>query len=334
MEETMVIRPRFGGFDSRRRFLQVASGALVAAGAGRAGAQAFPSRPIRMVVPLPPGGATDFMARALAQRVGPALGQQIVVENKAGANQMIGTMDIVRAPADGHALLFCQSSVLINTLVAPNPQFDFARDLEPVSHAVDSFAYYVVPVSIPPRNFREFVEWARGQSSLSYGTAGQGSGSHVYGELINRRTGLKMAHVPYKGEAPILPDVIAGRVQSAFISGLTALQLEKEGKLRIIASIGPGRSPATPNVPTIGDQGMVDLDGWYGVFAPRGVPQPIIERIALEFDKALREPDIREKALSAALGPVGGTPRDFERVIVRTREGWAKVVKETGVRVD
>ncbi len=315
----------------RRALLATATAAVASPGAR---AQTFPSKPIRLVIPLPPGGATDFIGRALAQKVGAALGQPVVVENKPGANQMIGLMDVVRSPADGHSLVFCQSAIVLGQLTSSNVQYDVNRDLTPVSLVCNSYAFFVAPSSNPARNLKEFIAWAGTQQGLSFGSTGLGSGTHVYGEMINQRGGLKMTHVPYKGEAPVIPDLVSGRIQSGFLSGLTALQLAKEGKIRILASIGPGRSPAAPQVQTLGEQGMLDLDGWYGVFAPRGVPAPIVERLSAEFDKAIKDPEIRDKMLTASLGPVGGKPRDFEIVLARTLENWARVVKETGVRVE
>ena len=318
----------------RRQVLRAATLAAAALAPGAVRAQSFPSKPLRMVIPLPPGGATDFIGRALAQKVGAALGQVIVVENKPGANQMIGAMDVIRAPADGHSLLLCQSAIVLSQLTYAKVQYDVSRDLAPVSLIANSYAFFVVPAANPAKNMKDFIAWAKKQDSLAFGSTGLGSGTHVYGEMINQRAGLKMAHVPYKGELPVVPDLVAGRIQCGFLSGLTALQLEKEGKLRIIAAIGPGRSPSAPHIPTIGEEGMADVDGWYGVFAPRGVPAPIVERLSAEFDRAVKEPDIREKMLAASLSPVGGTPKEFEAVIARTYDGWAKVVKETGVRAD
>ena len=319
----------------RRKLIVSLAGSATLSLGTRSFAQSFPSKPIRLVVPLPPGGATDFIARSLGQRIGTALGQSVGIENKPGANQMIGVMDVVRAAPDGHSLLFGQSSILLNPLVSSSVQYDVARDLVPVSLVCDSFAYFVTPASNPARSFQEFVAWAKSQSSkLAFGTAGAGSASHVYGVLINQRNGLEMAHVPYRGEAPIVPDLISGRIQAAFLSGLTALQLAKEGKLRIIAGIGGGRSPSSPDVPTLGELGIVDVDGWYGVFAPRGTSMAIVDRIAAEFDKALQDPDIREKMASSSLGPKGGTPKDFQAAIAKAQDALTRVVKETGVRTD
>lgn len=321
--------------DTGRR--RVIAGALAAGGwlaAPSVRAQTFPGKPIRLVIPLPPGGATDFVGRALAQKVGAALGQTVVVENKPGANQSIGLMDVVRAPADGHSLLLCQSSVVLGQFTMPNVQYDVRRDLAPVSQVCDSFAFFVAPLSTPATNLKEFLAWAKGRNDIAYGSTGAGSGTHVYGEMMNQRAGLKMSHVPYKGELPVVPDLVSGRIQAGFLSGLTALQLAREGKIRILAAIGGGRSPAAPNIPTIGEDGMADLDGWYGVFAPKATPVAIIDRLAAEFDKAIKEPEIRDKMLTASLGPVGGTAKEFEIVVARTFEQWSKVVKETGVRAD
>jgi tripartite-type tricarboxylate transporter receptor subunit TctC len=278
--------------------------------------------------------ATAPSSRALAQKVGAALGQPVVVENKPGANQMIGIMDVVRSPADGHSMVFCQSVIVLSQLTYSNVPYDVNRDLAPVSLVCSSYAFFVAPIANPARNLKEFIAWAGTQQGLAFGSAGLGSGTHVYGELINQRAGLKMTHVPYKGEVPVIPDLVSGRIQCGFLSGLTALQLAREGKIRILAAIGPGRSPAAPQVPTLGEQGMVDLDGWYGVFAPRGVPAPIVERLSAEFDKAIKDPEIRDKMLTASLGPVGGTPKDFDLVVARTMDSWTRVVKETGVRAE
>jgi tripartite-type tricarboxylate transporter receptor subunit TctC len=308
----------------------------IALSASRPGAaQGFPSKPIRLVVPLPPGGATDFIARALGQRVGAALGQPVIIENKPGANQAIGVMDVVRAAPDGHSLLLGQSSILLNPLVASNVQYDVMRDLAPVSLVCESYAYFVVPASNPARNFQEFVSWAKSQPpGLAFGSTGAGSSTHIYGVMINQRSGLDMTHVPYRGEAPVVPDLVSGRIQSGFLSGLTALQLAKEGKLKIIASIGSARSPSSPNIPTLGEAGMVDVPGWYGVFAPRATPLPIINALSAEFDKAIQHPDIKDKMATSSLGPRGGSPKDFQIAIGQTLEGWTRVVKETGVRAD
>mgnify|MGYP001302391610 CR=1 FL=1 len=299
-------------------------------------AQSFPARPIRIVVPFPAGGSTDMVARVLGQKLSASLGQPVVVDNKPGANMVIGIMDVAKAPADGHTILYAQTGIVQNPLLNPNTQYDVFRDFAPVIQVAEATAFFVVPVSVPAQNLKEFFAWAKTQPNAAFASTGQGSSTHIYGEMLNQATGLKLTHVPYKGEAPIVPDLLASRVQCAWCSGLTASQLSKDGKIRVLATTGLKRQPLLPEVPTFAEAGLegLDIEGWTAMFVPRATPPAVLAKLASAFDEALKAPDVREKMLGAALPPVGGSPRNFEDVLRRSHTGWKAAIAKTGVRAE
>lgn len=297
----------------------------------------FPAKPIKIIVPFPPGGQTDAIARLLAQRLGETLKQAVMVDNRPGANTMIGTNEVARASADGYTLLFTQTSIVQNPMLYPKVNYDVFKNFIPVSHVGDNFAFFVVPPNNPANNIKEFIAWANAQPQPpSFASTGLGSSTHIYGEMLNKAGGMKLMHVPYKGEAPVVADMLGGRVQSGFISGFTAAQLKKEGKIKVLASTGLNRSTVLPDVATFGQQGLagIDQEGWMGIFAPAGTPKAIVDKLAAGLHGAINAPDINQRILGMSLTPVGGTSADFQAVVRRTHDGWSRAIKAVDVRLE
>jgi tripartite-type tricarboxylate transporter receptor subunit TctC len=311
--------------------------ALLALVPGLAAAQAFPSKPIQLVVPFSPGAANDVLARTLAAEMKESLGA-VVVENKPGANGNIGAEFVRRAGADGHTLLIAPNAFAILAAMPPQP-FDFGRDFAPIVLATALPFYLVVnQEAIPARSLRELVEFAKTArpGTLSYASAGNGSPHQLAMELLKLHTGIDVAHVPYKGMGQGVLDLIAGRTQMT-ITGYPAVAGHmKGGKLRVLATAGARRSPLQPDVPTIAESGVTgyEMDSWVGVLAPAGTPQPVIERLNSAFNRALAVPAAREKLAAQGLDVVGGTPEAFAKVIGADLEKYARVVKAANIKPD
>lgn len=295
----------------------------------------FPSKTIRLVIPFPAGGQTDVLARMLGQRLSERLGQPVIVESKPGANSMIAIEAVARSPGDGHTLLIAGTTFAINPLQYRKVPYDPFKDFVPVVRLGDNVAVYAISMQSPAKTLKEFLALAK-SLSMTYGTPGAGSTTHMYGEILSQNAGVKLVHVPYKGDASMLPDLISDRVNSGFISGLAGAQFSKEGKLRMIAVTGKSRAPSLPDLPTFGEQGVpgMDAEGWVGLFAPAGTPKPVVDRLASEFDMALKDPVIREKATAIGLIPIGGTSDEFAANLRKTYDDWSRIVKNTNVRMD
>jgi len=319
-------------------FFRVLLGAavVVLGCAGAALAQAFPTKPIQLIVPFSPGAANDFLARTLAAEVKDSLGT-VVVENKPGANGNIGAEHVRRASADGHTLLIAPNAFVILAAMPPQP-FDFVKDFAPIVFATSLPFYLVVnQEAVPARNVRELIEFARARpGTLSYASAGNGSPHQLAMELLKLQTGIDVTHVPYKGMGQGVVDLIAGRTQMT-ITGYPAVAGHmKGGKLRVLATAGGRRSPLQPDVPTIAESGVpgYEMDSWLGVLAPAGTPRPVIEKLNAELNRALAVPQVREKLGAQGLDVVGGTPQQFATVIRSDFEKFSRVVKAAGIKAD
>jgi tripartite-type tricarboxylate transporter receptor subunit TctC len=320
---------------SRRRFLHqaVAAGAVCAAARG-ARAQAYPARPLRWVVGFPPGGGADIVSRIMAPWLVERLGQPVVIENKPGASSNISIQAVVNSPPDGYTLLFIPASAAVNVSLFDNLQFNLLRDIAPVSGLIDFPLVMVVNPSLPAKTVPEFIAYAKANpGKISVGSFGTGSTSHVAGELFKMMTGINMIHVPYRGGAANLADVVGGQVQVAFDVLTGALAHIRSGSLHALAVAGKHRSEALPDVPTIGETvAGYEANSWCGVGVPRGTSAEIVERLNREFNAGLANPTIRARLADVATTPIVFTPAEFGAYMAAEVEKWGKVVKASGIR--
>ena len=311
--------------------------ALLAASAA-AFAQTYPSKPIRLIVPFPPGGSADILARAIGQKAGEGLGQPFVVENRPGAGTAIGADALAKSAPDGYAVMIgTVSSHAINPALNPKLPYDPLKDFTPVSLvATIPFAMIVHP-SVPAKNVQEFIALAKAKpGSLNYSSAGNGTSNHLAGELLKSMARIDIVHVPYKGSAPALNDLIAGQVSLMFDLVLTAAPHVKAGAVRGLAVTGAQRSSALPELPTVAESGVpgYEVSAWFGIFAPAGLAQSVVQRLNAEFVKGLQQPDLRQRLASQGAEPLTSTPDEFGNYLRSEIAKWAKVVKESGMKVD
>lgn len=298
---------------------------------------AWPDKPIKLVAPYPPGGQTDLVSRFLAERLAATLGQSVIVENKVGAQGIVGLEAVKNAPADGYTFVYVNvSNISINPHVHAKLPYDGLRDFAPVSQIGLTVLAMVVPPSLGVKTLPEFIALAKAQPGrLSFASFGNGSTSHIYGEMLKGSAGLQMTHVPYKGAGPATQDTMAGHAQMA-IQDLGAVgQFVRSGRLIALAMTGPRRWPALPDVPTFAEQGQpLDIAGWNGIMAPAATPRPIVERMSVEINKIIQSPDGRERMLQMGLLATGTTPQEFAEVIRRDTPRWGEVIRKAGIKID
>ena len=321
-----------------RPFHGLMVGMLVAACVSAAFAQPFPNKPIRIVVPFPAGGTTDVLARAAAQKLSDTLGQPAVVDNRPGAGGNIGAELVAKSPPDGYTLLMgTVGTHAINPALYPKMPYDHIRDFAPVILVAGVPNVLVVNPALPVNSVSELVAYARANpGKLNFASSGSGTSIHLSGELFKTAAGLSMTHVPYKGSAPALMDLIGGQVQLMFDNLPSALPQIRAGKLKALAVTSRERAPALPDVPTIAESGFpgFEASSWFGLLAPAGTPPPVIATINAEVAKWLASLDAKEKLLAQGANAAGGTPEDFARHIAAETAKWQKVVKESGAKVD
>jgi tripartite-type tricarboxylate transporter receptor subunit TctC len=297
----------------------------------------FPSRPITIIVPIPPGGAPDIAARVLGQKLAEALGQPVVVENRAGANGNIANELVAKAAPDGHTLgLLADSQIAINPHLYRKMPIDTLRDLVPVhTVAVNQFVL-AVNAQLPVKNFQEFIELARKSNPpLAYASGGNGSQHHLTMEMLKQRAGINLLHVPYKGGAPAATAAVAGEVAAMWAGSSNAPQI-KAGRLKALAVSGAKRSAQYPELPTIGEfYPGLENSIWLGLFGPAGIPEPVLEKLRTEVKRVLQLPDVKEKLNNAGgLDPYVVTAEEFNALIRRDYAKYAKVVKDVGIKLD
>ena len=311
--------------------------ALVAAtlmAAAAAGAQTYPTKPVRLVVPSSPGGGTDITARIIAPELSKLLGQQVIVENRAGAGTMIGGDIVAKAAPDGYTLLMGISTLAINPAIYRKVPYDALRDFAPISQAVTLPNVIVGHPSLPARNVKELVALARSRpGELNFSSAGVGTSPHLSIELFLVMTKTKMLHVPYKGSGPAATDLIAGQVQLMARNMLTAYPHIKSGRMRPYGVTSVKRAAGAPEIPTIAEAGVPGYEAvqWYGVLAPANTPRAIVPRLHTDIAKVLQQPNVRELLGKDGAEPVGSTPEQFAAFIKSETAKWAKVVKDAGI---
>jgi len=321
-----------------RVLIALVLGAVVALPAGEATAQAgWPSRPIRFVVPLPPGGSPDYLSRLLAERLQPVLGQPLVVENRPGAAGNIARDFVAKAPADGYTILMSESAHVMSAAVVAKLPYDPIKDFEPISLAATIPFGLTVNSSMPAHSLKEFVEYMKAsQRPLTYGTAGIGSPHHFAVELLRSMTGINVVHVPYKGSAGIIPALLSGEIDFTIAAVNSLLPHFKSGKLRPIAMAGSSRTAILPDVPTIAEAGPLPgytVDVWLGVMAPAGTPRPIIARLNGEINRVVHDPKIvKERLNTVGLEAVGTTPEQLLDVMKADLVKYTKVAREAQIK--
>ena len=297
----------------------------------------YPSKPIKLIVPFPPGGGTDVIARIVQERFQAQLGQPVVIDNRGGAAGSIGTELAAKSAADGYTVLFTLSSHTINPAIYAKLPFDTQRDFEPVAMVASLPQILVANASVPANNVAELVAMAKAKpGSLSYATVGNGSPGHLAGELFKLRTGTELTHVPYRGGGPAVTDVMGGQVPLLWVSIPAAAQFVKAGKLKALAVSTTKRSAAFPDVPTMQEAGIADfeVDSWYAMFVPTKTPKAAIEKLNRVVNTVVREPEIRDKLLAQGSEGVGGTPEQLGKVVSTELVRWNKLAKEANIRVD
>jgi len=299
---------------------------------------AFPSKPIRLVVPFTPGGVTDTSGRVIAEFLGRRLGQQVVVDNKPGASGNIGTNLVATAPADGHTLLLgFDGTMVINPHVFAKVPFDTLKDFAPVGKIGDAVLILVAHPGVPARTLQEVIALSKNQrGGLSYGTSGIGGTPHIAGELLNQRTGANLQHVPYKGGGQALTDAIGGSIPLVYTAVAGAQGHVKTGKLKAIAVSSAVRTPSMPDVPTFIESGLADfaVSSWVGLFAPAGTPRAVVQRLNAELNAVLADPAARERLAVLGIDPTPGTPEQYLDEVRRDLARYGQVVRSAGIKAE
>ena len=319
----------------RRKFLHLAAGAAALPAVSRmARAQAYPARPVHIIVGFAPGGATDIMARLMGQSLSERLGQQFVIENRPGAASNVGTEAVVNAAPDGYTLLVVTSVNAINATLYEKLNFNLIRDVAPVASTHrEPFVMEANP-SVPVKTVAEFIAHAKANpGKINMASAGIGSGNHISGELFKMMTGVNLVHVPYRGGGPALVDLLGGQVQVMFATMSSSIEYVRAGKLRALAVTTATRSPVLPDIPTVAEfVPGYESSFWTGVGAPRNTPEHIVEKLNKEINVALADPKMRARLADLGGTPLPGSPAQFGKLIVDETEKWGKVIKFAGIK--
>ncbi|MFN7570094.1 MAG: Bug family tripartite tricarboxylate transporter substrate binding protein [Betaproteobacteria bacterium] len=319
----------------QRRRLLLAAGASLAPAAVLA--QSYPGKPIRLIVPFPAAGATDILSRELARRLSDRLGQQVVVDNRPGAGGAIGSEAAAKSAADGYTLLMATSSThSIGPQLNPKLPYNAQTDFTPVAHVANAANVLIVSPKLEVKNVRELIALARAKpGALNYGSSGNGTIPNLTGELFKAMTGTYIVHIPYRGTALVIPDMVSGQVQLMFDSIVSAQPHLKDGRVRPLAVTSLTRSPLLPEVPPLAETvpGFESVT-WFGVFGPRGLPPEVVQKINAEINALLKQPEFAERLRQLGAEPAGGTPADFARVVADDSAKWAKLIRERKIAAD
>jgi len=319
-------------------FFRAALAASVCLLVGTAGAQeTWPAKPIQMIVPFPPGGPTDVTARVLAEKLSAELKQAVVVNNKAGASGNVGAQAAAQSAPDGYTIFFTTGGTHgINPFLYEKPGYDPVKDFEPVAWVTNSPNILVVNPSFPAKTLAELIAMAKADpGKLSSAAPGQGSTPHMFGELLKRRVGVQIQHIPYKGSGPALNDVMAGHVQIMFDGIPSSLPLVQSGRLRALAVTGLQRSPALPDVPTVAETiPGFDASGWFAVYAPAGTPRAIVTKLNEAINRVLQMPDVRQRYAALGAEVVGGSTDKLREQVQKELAKWSELIKQTGMKAE
>jgi tripartite-type tricarboxylate transporter receptor subunit TctC len=321
----------------RRNFLHLAAGAAALPAVSRiVWAQAYPTRPVRIVVGVAPGGTNDIVARLMGQWVSERLGQQFVIDNRPGGGTNIATEMVVRAPPDGYTLLFVSAASAVNATFYDKLNYNFIRDIAPVASIIRTPFVMAVNPTVPAKTVPEFIAYAKtSPGKINYASGGTGTSTHLTGELFKMMAGVDMVHVPYRGGGPAFNDLLAGQVQVMFPGTVSSIGYIRAGRLRALAVTAATRSDALPDVPTV-DEFVpgYEASNWFGVGAPKATPAEIVEKLNKEVNAGLADPKIKARFVDLGGTVLAGSPADFGKLIAEETEKWGKVVKFTGIKAD
>lgn len=320
-----------------RRAALIALALGMAAFAGNAVAQAWPAKPVKLIVPYPPGGPTDIVARVIGQRLQAQTGQPFVVENRPGAGGNTGAEAVARSAPDGHTLLVATTAHAINPSLFKNLSYNFSRDFAPISQLTSGPLVVVVHPALPARSIGELITLAKSDpGKLNFASSGNGQSTHLSAELFNTMAGTQIKHIPYKGSAPALADTIGGQTQLMFDTMLSAMPHVRAGKLRALAVTSAKRSPAAPEIPTVAESGLPGFEAiaWNGLLAPAGTPRDVLSKISSELRSAMEQPDVRERFEAQGFAAAWNTPEAFSTFVGAEIDKWARVVKASGATVE
>ena len=324
------------GFDA---LMRVVVACVLLGLAGSVGAQqSYPNKPIRFIVPYPPGGSTDPQARMAAQKLAEKWGQPVIVDNRGGANTIIGTDAVAKAPPDGYTILLASNALATSPSLFPNLPYDTVKDFDAVATIARSQNVLVLNASVPANNLQELITLAKAKpGQLNYASSGVGANVHLVGELFNIVAGTKIQHVPYKGSGPALTDLIGGQVQLSFQTPISVMAHIKSGKLKAIAVTGEKRLAALPPVPTFAEAGLPEYDpttGWFGIVVPAGTPKAIIDKMSSEMAQILAMPDTQEFLAKQGMEPYISTPEQMTAMIRSQINRYAKIIKDANVKLE
>ena len=300
------------------------------------GQDAWPTRPVRMILPFPPGGGTDILGRLIAERLSAGIGQPVVTENRGGAGGNVGAEVAARSAPDGYTIVLVAPSLAISPTLYSKINYDPVKDFAPISLVATVPNVMVTQPSLPGQ-LQEFIAFVKAKpGALNFGSGGAGTSNHLAGELFNIVTGARLVHVPYKGVNLAMQDVLAGNVHLVFIGIPAAAPHIKAAKLRALAVVAPQRSSALPDVPTVAEAGLKDFEvtTWYGILAPTGTPQPVVKRLNAELVKIMHAPEMKEKLTATGTEPLTSTPEEFAAYIKREIAKWGDVIRKAGVKAD
>jgi tripartite-type tricarboxylate transporter receptor subunit TctC len=320
----------------RRNFLQLAAGAAALPAVSRiARAQAYPTRPVRLIVPIAPGGATDILARLIGQWLSERLGQPFIIDNRPGAGSNVGTEAVVRAPADGYTLLLCSVTDAINATLYDKLNFNFIRDIAPVAGIIRGTHVLVVNPSVPAKTVPEFIAYAKANPrQLNMASAGTGTGVHIAGELFKMMAGVDMVHVPYRGGGPALNDLLGGQVQVMFPTSVASVEHIRAGRLRALAVTAATRSDQLLDIPTVAEfvPGYEASVWLFGIGAPRNTPAEIVDKLNKEINAGLVDPKFKTRLADLGGTVLAGSPADFGKLIAAETEKWGKVIRAANIK--
>lgn len=316
---------------------QLVTSVALAVAALSAGAQAFPTKPVTIVVPFSPGGATDIMSRLLAERLHKRLGQPVIVENKPGGGTMIASEHVAKAAPDGHTLLLAASSLGIAPNLYAKVSYDPIKDFAPISQVASVVHVLVVHPSLPAKNVGELVTWLKANpAKANYGSVGAGTSTHLEAELFNSVAGVQMQHIPYKGSAPALADMVGGQLQVMFDAYASSGPFIKDGKVRLLAVTTAQRSKSLPDTPTVAESGLPGYEAmpWLGLVAPARTPPAAVNKLYAELHEVLKEPEVQARFRGLGLDIIGSKPEEFSSFLRGDIVKWAKVIKDSGAKAD